>query len=138
MPDKISKEKRSHIMSTIKSKGTSIELKMQKALEENQIIFQYQPKMFGKPDFFIPPNIVVFCDRRNWTALRERLPKGYWYDHIRKNRIRDREVVTELKKQGYTVLRFWDEAIEKRPDLCIKRIIKNRKADGLDNVLEKC
>lgn len=51
MPDVFSKEKRSEIMSRIRSKGTKIELKMKKALEENDLEFQYQPKMVGKPDF---------------------------------------------------------------------------------------
>ena len=127
MPDKFTKEKRSEIMSKIRSKGTKIELKMKMALEENEIKFQYQPEMFGKPDFLIPPNIVVFCDSsfwhgRNWRTLRRRLPKNYWYDHIRKNRLRDRKVVAELKSKGYIVLRFWDEQIERRIDNCVKQI----------------
>jgi len=102
---------------------------MKKALEENSIPYEYQSSLFGKPDFLIPPNIVIFCDSsfwhgRNWNALKERLPKNYWYDHIRKNRLRDRKVVKELKKQGYIVLRFWDESIDKNIANCIKKIVK--------------
>jgi DNA mismatch endonuclease (patch repair protein) len=83
--------------------------------------------MLGKPDFLIPPNIVVFCDGsfwhgRDWNALRLRLTKGYWFDHIRKNRLRDRKVRTELRKQKYIVLRFWDTEIEKDIQMCVKKI----------------
>ena len=37
MPDMFTKEKRSEIMSKIRSKGTKIELKMKAALEEAEI-----------------------------------------------------------------------------------------------------
>lgn len=77
VPDIFSKEKRSEIMSKIRSKGTKIELRMKKALEETGVEFEYQPKMFGRPDFFVPPNIAVFCDSsfwhgRNWRGLIDR------------------------------------------------------------------
>ena len=127
MPDMFTKEKRSEIMSKIRSKGSKIELKMKKVLEENNIKFEYQPKMFGSPDFLIPPNIVIFCDSsfwhgRNWNNLRLKLSKNYWYDHIKENRRRDRKVNAELKKKGCIVLRFWDTQIEKQIDECIKQI----------------
>jgi DNA mismatch endonuclease (patch repair protein) len=109
---------------------------MKKALEESHIDFQYQPKMFGKPDFLVPPNLAIFCDSsfwhgREWKILRLKLPREYWYDHIRKNRLRDRKVVAELKKEGYVVLRFWDEDIEKDITKCIKRIERYRRKRAL-------
>jgi DNA mismatch endonuclease (patch repair protein) len=127
MPDKFSKEKRSEIMSKIRSTGTEIELKMKGALEENKIPSQYQPKMFGKPDFLICDKLVVFCDSsfwhgRNWGSLRLKLPKEYWYDHIKNNRTRDRKVNKMLRKKGFIVLRFWDEEIVKTINECIERI----------------
>jgi DNA mismatch endonuclease (patch repair protein) len=129
MPDMFSKKKRSEIMSRIRSQGTKIEVKMEKALEENGIEFTYQPKMFGNPDFLIPPNIIVFCDSsfwhgRNWSKLKSQLSKAYWRDHIERNRKRDRAVNAHLRKEGYLVLRFWDDQIDKRIERCIKRIEK--------------
>jgi len=127
MQDRFSKEKRSQVMSRIRSKGTKIELRMKEALEANQIQFEYHPKIFGKPDFSMPPNIVLFCDSsfwhgRNWGKLKRKLWKEYWYDHIKKNRLRDRIVNDELKNKGYVVLRFWDTQIEKHMDECVRRI----------------
>jgi DNA mismatch endonuclease (patch repair protein) len=127
MTDIFTKEKRSEIMSKIKSKGTKIELRMMNALETNDLKFECQPKIFGKPDFLVHPNIVVFCDSsfwhgRDWKNLKPQLKEGYWQEHIKKNRKRDRAVNTQLKKKGYVVLRFWDDQIDKRIERCIKRI----------------
>jgi len=127
MPDMFTKEKRSEIMAKIRSKGTKIELKMKAELDKNQIEYKYQPKIFGNPDFLIPPNIVIFCDSsfwhaRNWNKLKKQLSKKYWYGHIKKNRLRDRIVNAELRNRGYFVLRFWDTQIEKQMEKCIKQI----------------
>ena len=127
MPDMFTKDKRSEIMSKIKSKGTKIEVRMMKALEENGLKFEYQPKIFGKPDFLICPNIVIFCDSsfwhgRNWKKLRLQLNEGYWREHIEKNIKRDKIVNHTLKNDGYIVLRFWDNQINKTLSLCITAI----------------
>lgn len=129
MPDMFSKEKRSEIMAKIKSKGTKIELKMKAELDKNGVEYEYQPKVFGKPDFLIPPNIVVFCDSsfwhgRNWRKLEERLPSKYWYEHIKRNVERDKVVTAKLKKEGYVVLRFWDDQIEKEIGRSLYKIKK--------------
>lgn len=129
MPDRFTKEKRSQIMAKIKSKGSKIESKMKLALELTSVEFEYQPKLFGKPDFLVKPNIAIFCDSsfwhgRNWQKLRRTLPEGYWQDHIAKNRKRDRIVNRTLRKLGYCVLRFWEEEIEKDTDKCIKKILE--------------
>jgi DNA mismatch endonuclease (patch repair protein) len=128
MSDVFTKKKRSEIMSRIRSKGTKIELRMKQSLEENDLKFEYQPKIFGKPDFLIPPNIVVFCDSafwhgRRWNRLKPQLKKGYWQEHINNNRKRDRLVNQTLRKEGYVVLRFWDEDIEKHIDKCLEKIL---------------
>jgi DNA mismatch endonuclease (patch repair protein) len=130
MPDMFTKEKRSQIMSSIKSSGSKMELLMKAALEKNNIAFSYQPKMFGKPDFLIGKKIVVFCDSsfwhgRNWQQLKKRLPDTYWREHIENNRKRDRVVNSVLKNEGYMVIRCWDEEITGNIDRCIARIIKS-------------
>ena len=130
MPDMFTKEKRSKIMSSIKSSGSKIELSMKAALEKNRIAFLYQPKMFGKPDFLIGRKIVVFCDSsfwhgRNWQQLKKRLPDAYWRGHIENNRKRDRVVNSTLRNEGYIVIRCWDEEINRNIDRCIARIIKS-------------
>jgi DNA mismatch endonuclease (patch repair protein) len=141
MPDMFTKEKRKEIMSKIRSKGTKIELKMQSALMENEITFQYQPKMLGNPDFFIPPKIVVFCDSsfwhgRDWGKLGKKLPSGYWYNHIKRNRKRDKIINSLLKKNEFYVLRFWDDEIEKEIDKCIEKIRRTMEKISRDSRIE--
>jgi len=114
-------------MSEIKSKGTKIEVALLKALEENDLKFEYQPKIFGNPDFLVNSNIVVFCDSsfwhgRNWKKLKPKLKEGYWQEHIEKNIKRDKVVNRRLKKDRYVILRFWDDQIQKSLDSCIARI----------------
>ena len=129
MPDMFSREKRSEIMSKIRSKGTKLELKMKDELEKNKIPFEYQPKIFGKPDFLILPNVLIFCDSsfwhgRDWKRLKERLPSQYWKDHIGKNVKRDKLITARLRKDGYVVLRFWDNQIEKESEKVVEKIKK--------------
>ena len=124
MPDMFTKEKRSEIMSKIKSKGTKIEMTMKKALEKSELEFEYQPKIFGKPDFLVHPNVALFCDSsfwhgRNWEKLKPKLKQGYWHEHIANNIKRDKIVNLKLKQDGYLVLRFWDTQIEKDIESCI-------------------
>lgn len=127
MPDMFTKEKRSEIMSKIRSKGTKIELRMKRAFEKGEIEFQYQPKMLGNPDFFIPPSVVVFCDSsfwhgRNWSKLKKKLRTEYWYNHIKRNKERDEKLTAALRERGYVVLRFWDDQIEKEIEKCVTKV----------------
>jgi DNA mismatch endonuclease (patch repair protein) len=121
------KEKRSQVMAKIKSKGSKIEMKMKKALDDHSIEYKYQPKVCGKPDFIVEPKIAIFCDSsfwhgRNWRKLKLQLHEGYWQQHISGNRKRDASVNHWLKKEGYTVLRFWNKDIEKDIESCLRKI----------------
>jgi len=134
MPDIFTKRKRSEIMSKIRSKGSKIELKLKKALEDEGVEFEYQPKMFGRPDFLVKPNVAIFCDSsfwhgRNWKELSAKLPSDYWYDHIKENMERDKIVTTRLRAENYVVLRFWDDDIEKNIERCVRKIVKCMKQD---------
>lgn len=58
-----------------------------------------------------------------------KLKEGYWREHIERNRKRDRAVNLRLRKEGYIVLRFWNDQIEKEIDACVatvKRAIQER------------
>jgi DNA mismatch endonuclease (patch repair protein) len=53
---------------------------------------------------------------------RLQLKEGYWREHIEKNIKRDKIVNHTLKNDGYIVLRFWDNQINKTLSLCITAI----------------
>lgn len=122
MADFISKEKRSKIMSAIRSKGNeTTEIAMIGLLRKNKISgWRRNYKLQGKPDFVFPiDKIVVFVDGCFWhrhTCLKPRdsLKKGFWKKKIERNRERDKSVNRLLRKQGWKVVRVWECEIEKK------------------------
>ena len=120
-------------MSSIKSKDTSIELYLRKALWKKGIRYRKNYKALpGTPDIAITKyRIAVFCDSeffhgKDWDKLKLRLQNGknstYWIKKITRNRERDDEVEKALKFREWVVLRFWGEDIKKNCDECIKVI----------------
>ena len=120
-----------------KSKGpTDIELIMKKTLDELDITYlQYANKLPGRPDFFIEPNICIFCDG-DWDHANPNLTYAngktkYLPDTLIHGRTpareiweKDERITKELKQQGFTVSRFWGFDINKNLDYCIEEILK--------------
>ncbi|EOS38763.1 DNA mismatch endonuclease Vsr [Lachnospiraceae bacterium MD335] len=133
MADNLTKEQRHKNMSHIKSRDTSIEVKLRKELWKKG--YRYRKnynKIPGKPDIAITKyKIAIFCDSeffhgKDWEVLKPRLQKGdnaeYWISKIQRNRERDDEVNKELLFHGWTVIRFWGKDIMKNTDECVKVI----------------
>lgn len=134
MPDIFTKEKRSQIMSKIRSKDTKIEIKLRKALWAKGLRgYRIHYKLPGKPDIVFPrKKLAVFADSSffhgyNWKVKGKVPPKGYWQEKIKKNMARDRKYNKLLKKAGWKVLRFWDFEIDKSLKSCLRKIIRNLK-----------
>jgi len=142
--DRLTKEQRHRNMSNIKSKDTSIELKLRKALWEKG--YRYRKnynKLPGKPDIVLTKyRIAIFCDSeffhgKDWEKLKLQLEKGknseFWINKISKNIERDEKIEKELNFMGWTVLRFWGKDINKNVDECVKvveeKIFDNMTAD---------
>ena len=137
---------RSKNMSRIRSKDTSIELILRKALWHRGIRYRKNYKSLpGTPDIAITKyRIGIFCDSeffhgKDWEKLRLRLENGsnstYWVKKISRNIERDDEVDKALKFKGWIVLRFWGEDIRKHTDDCIKVIeesIMDRKTERIE------
>lgn len=127
MTDKFSKETRSRIMSRIRSKRTSPEKVLRKALWGKGFI--YQPKMVGNPDFAHKKRkIILFIDGDfwhgyNWKKLGKVPPKKYWQGKIERNIKRDKKYNKMLKEKGYKVIRFWEHEIETNLNACVKEIL---------------
>lgn len=115
MADKFDKAIRSNIMSCIKSKNTSPELKLKKEMVKAGLKgFKMHPKMLGNPDFVFPKQkFVIFVDGcfwhgYNWKKLGKVPPKKYWQAKILRNMVRDKKYNRLLKKEGWKVVRFWE------------------------------
>ena len=145
--DNLNKEQRKRNMQHIKSKNTSIELKLCKALHNCGFhYYKNYRKLPGKPDIVLTKyKIAVVCDSeffhgKDWGSLKHRLENGshseYWIRKIRRNRARDKEVDQKLFATGWTVIRFWGKEINKDVDGCVKAIrelIWDNKAYYLDD-----
>lgn len=122
---------RSENMRRIKSKDTSIEIKLRKELWKRGYRYRRNCQdIHGKPDIcFKRKKIAIFCDSEFWHGkyLLEKIyiPKTnrkFWVHKIQKNIERDQEVNKYLGENGWSVLRFWQKEIEDNLDECINKI----------------
>ena len=114
-------------MSRVRSKNTKIDLKMKKIVSSLNYKYEMYPKMFGRPDLIIKKKkIVIFCDGDFWHGykyhVKKKPAKKYWKKKIKTNMVRDRQISRRLRYIGWSVLRFWEHDIEKRPELCMEKI----------------
>ena len=118
-------------MSKVRRCGTDIERTMAALLRGARLHYRSQPALSGNPDFRIATTrIVIFCDSAFWhgrwlnTPRAERFHKNqsYWHEKLEANRSKDRRINRKMRKRGWTVLRFWDEDIIRRPRRVIATI----------------
>jgi len=129
-------------MSRIRGTNTKIDLRMKRMLQECRCRYRMYPKMYGNPDFAIrSKKIAIFCDGDFWHGYRfhekKKPSKKFWRDKIESNMKRDQRVTRKLRREGWSVLRFWEHDIEKRSEVCKRRILKklNQKLSHTRNVL---
>ena len=127
MTDVFTPKKRSWVMSRIRSRNTKIDLKMKRILSDTNYKFEMYPKMFGSPDFVLErKRIAIFCDGDFWHGYRynekKKPAKKFWRDKIQDNMSRDKKVSRKLRRDGWSVLRFWEHDIEKNPELCVRKL----------------
>ena len=132
MADIFSKEKRSWVMSRIRGTNTKIDIKMKKMLKNSGYKFEMYPKMYGNPDFVHRrKKIVIYCDGDFWHGYKyhekKKPSKKFWRDKIETNMKRDERYTRKLRRDGWSVLRFWEHDIEKNPEKCSRRILKKFK-----------
>jgi len=129
--DKLTKEQRKKNMQAVKNKNSRIELLLGQALWNRGWRYRKNDKtIFGKPDFtFRKQKIAVFCDSefwhgKNWEVRKQdhKSNQEFWIPKIERNIERDIEVNEELRRKGWTVLRFWGNDIEKKLVNCVLKI----------------
>ena len=111
-------------MRHIKSKDTSIEVKLRKELWNRG--YRYRKNVSnlpGKPDIVLTKyKIAIFCDSeffhgKDWEILKPRLERGknsdFLVTKISRNRERDEEINKKLLFMGWIVIRFWGMDIKK-------------------------
>src|SRR3989344_3986775 len=133
MADVFTKEKRSEVMSKIRYKDTKIEKRMREAIFHSGLRgYRLNYKLLGKPDIvFTKHKVAIFCDGEFWHGKyfndKQHKYKKYCREKIKYNIDRDKRNNRTLRSAGWSVLRFWENDIEKKIDKCINKI--KRKLD---------
>lgn len=143
MADDLTPEQRRRNMQAIKSKDTTIELALRKALWSKGIRYRKNCKtLIGKPDIAITKyKIAVFCDSEYWHGYdwenrnqKIKSNREYWIPKIERNMARDQKVNAALEQEGWTVIRFWERQIRKELESCVDEVlsaIEKKQADSI-------
>jgi DNA mismatch endonuclease (patch repair protein) len=139
MSDVFSKEKRSEIMSRIKSRDTKIEIATRSYLFRAGFRFRKNDNRYpGKPDIVLPKyQAAIFIHGCFWHdhegCKYSRLPKSnvlYWQKKMKKNKERDKKHIEDLEALGFKVYVLWECQLRKdfdgEMDKLICFIIKNQ------------
>ncbi|HWV51726.1 very short patch repair endonuclease [Pseudorhodoplanes sp.] len=129
MADVFSPQKRSEIMSRVKSRGNQLtEMRLIELFRTHGFVgWRRNARLFGRPDFvFRKQRVAVFVDGCFWHGCPRHgsVPasnREFWSAKLERNKKRDRLVVRELKKRGWTPLRIWQHEL-KRPGPLVRRL----------------
>jgi len=133
--DDRSPEARSETMRRVRSRDTSCELALRRALFARGLRYSLSKPLPGKPDIvFVAARVAVFVDGCFWHGCPEhcRRPashREYWNRKIERNRARDERVSAELTAAGWRVVRLWEHEVTASPARCaarIERIVRGR------------
>lgn len=120
MADIWSKQKRSEVMSLIRSRGNkATELRLIEIFREFGITgWRRNQPLPGKPDFtFRRERVVVFVDGCFWHGCpkcykRPGSNREFWDKKIAANKKRDRLVSRELRNAEWKVVRIWQHQLK--------------------------
>lgn len=129
--DNLTPEQRKKNMQNIKSKDTRPEMLFRKALWKRGVRYRVNVKdVMGKPDICIKnKKIAIFIDSEFWHGkmyLDGKVPKSnqeFWIPKLERNIQRDKEVNEFLEKNGWKVLRFWSDEVNKNLDDIIDKVV---------------
>ena len=116
-------------MSAIRSKHTSPEIMLRRAIRKQKIIYKLH---YGKEkiDIAIPSaKLAVFVDGCFWHGCpkhghKPKTNRTYWLPKLKKNKLRDKVKTARLKKAGWKVLRIWAHDVKKQNPRCAAKIEK--------------
>lgn len=133
MTDNISKERRSFIMSRVRSRDTKPEKIVRSILFSQGFRFRLcQKNLPGKPDIVLKKyKTVIFIHGCFWhgheNCKKSGLPQSnadFWKNKIERNKQRFNEVAGQLRAQGWKVVVIWECEIRKHFEDTMKKLIE--------------
>lgn len=124
---------RSGLMKKIKSGNTKPELALRRRLWGEGFRFSRRVSSLpGKPDIVLTKyKVVIFIDGEfwhgyNWDEKKKKIKanRRYWIPKIEKNILRDKVNANVLRRNGWIVVRFWQQNIEVDIEKCVKGVLK--------------
>jgi DNA mismatch endonuclease (patch repair protein) len=131
LPDVVSPEVRSRMMSGIRGKNTKPELAIRKALHGAGFRYRlHVAELPGKPDIVLPRYRAVVlvhgcfwhrhdCELFKWPKSRE----AFWKKKVEGNRANDACRLSELIKGGWRVMEVWECALKGPRKLSDERMV---------------
>ena len=130
MVDRISPERRSWLMSRVKSKNTTPEMRVRQTAHALGLRFRLHKKdLPGKPDLvFAKYNTALFVHgcfwHRHQSCRKASIPKtrvDFWKSKFDANVSRDQRVANDLRELGWNVAVIW-ECETKNSELLVSKL----------------
>jgi DNA mismatch endonuclease, patch repair protein len=142
MADIVSKQTRSRMMSSVRSKDTKLEREIRRRLFNMGFRFRLHRKdLPGRPDMVFPKySAVIFIHGCFWHlhgCHRSKLPEtrqAWWKAKLEANRNRDITAIRQLRSGGWRVMIVW-ECITREPGILLDKVL-NEIADSAAKFLQ--
>jgi len=129
--DSLSTERRSELMSKIRSRDTKFEREFIFALKKatRRKFKTNVVSIKGRPDIvFLNEKLCVFLDSDFWHGWyyprwKHLLKNNFWREKIENNRKRDKKTTSYLRRNGWKILRIWEHEILKNTQASVDQII---------------
>jgi len=126
--DTVTPEKRSWIMSRIRSKNTGPERLLNAAMLALGLRFTRWAELPGKPDFYMAKyGLAIDVRGCFWHGCpkhgsRPKSNKSFWDKKIINNKKRDKRNARKLHNMGFILLRFWECEINADAARCAREV----------------
>ena len=132
MADSMSKEARSKLMASIRSKDTKPELAVRRALHGEGFRYSLHSRAFpGRPDMALRKyRLAIFIHGCFWHGHDCGLVKvpstQFWRDKIAGNQARDLKSITLLQEMGWEVVTIWECTLERDTKAVLRKLRRQR------------
>jgi len=116
-------------MSRIRGKDTGPELILRNRLHRMGYRYRlHSGNITGRPDIAFPRlRLAIFVNGCFWHGcprhyVAPQTNSSFWRGKLQQNRKRDVARRRMLRREGWTVLEFWEHEVEAHPELCVAEI----------------